>query len=51
MNKSVALLYIFWSLMLAIAGISIYNKMTNIKDPNSLMSNFKKLEETINENP
>lgn len=51
MNKGIALLYIFWSLMLVIAGISIYNKMTNLKDPNSLISNFEKLEEAINENP
>lgn len=49
MSKGVAIVYLFWSLILLAAGYHIFNKMMDSNDPNSLKSNFQKLEKTIND--
>lgn len=51
MNKAAFTAYLLWSLFLIGVGLYIVKKINDTSDPNSLKSNFQKLEETFNENP
>lgn len=49
MNKTVAFIYLMWSLALIGAGIYIVKKITDTSDPASLSSSMKQLKEAMDE--
>lgn len=50
MNRSVATVYIAWSAIILVVGITIFNRVTDSKNPNSLKNRFEQLNEVMNEN-